>query len=65
MSPGSSLLVSAVYRREHLLELAGEMSLVSMPYVLKTVLNLVLGSSWPLHPISHCVISGTGLQVIS
>lgn len=35
MSPGSSLLVSAVYRREHLLELAGEMSLVSMSHVLK------------------------------
>lgn len=51
--------------QEHLVELAGEMLLVSMSHVLKTELNLVLDSSWPLHPTSPCIISGTGLQAIS
>lgn len=36
MSPESSLLVSAVYRRKHLLGLAGKMLLVSISCSLKT-----------------------------
>lgn len=45
----SSLLLPAVCGREHVLELAGEESLVSMSHALKIELNLVLDSSWPLH----------------
>lgn len=61
----SSLLLSAVCGREHVLELAGEELLVSMSHVLKIELSLVFDSSWPLHSTPPCIISGTELQTLS
>lgn len=61
----SSLLLSAVCGREHALELAGEVCLVSMSHILEIELNLVLDSSSPLQSTPPCIISGAELQTLS